>query len=102
MPSEPESTAYETVDARLTSPNTNPEPLTAEAGAAVPVFKDRRSGSRSGPGAERRQFANTYSTLSPEARELGLAIDEYKFRNHRRFIGYEELLAVIRSLGYHK
>ena len=49
---------------------------------------------------ERRQFVDTYSELSPEARELALAIDAYKIHFHRRFISHEELLTVIRSLGY--
>ncbi|NMC20774.1 MAG: hypothetical protein GYA33_10180 [Thermogutta sp.] len=63
---------------------------------------DRRKSAGSGPGVERRQFTNSYDELSPDARELGRAIDEYKFRLRRRFINYEELLAVIRGLGYHK
>jgi len=54
------------------------------------------------PGVERRQFANSYHELSSEARELAQAIDSYKIRHRRRFINAEELLAVIKSLGYHK
>jgi hypothetical protein len=50
--------------------------------------------------AERRQFANSYAELSPEARELASAIDHYKFRHRRRYIDYEEMLAVIKALGY--
>ncbi|MBQ2621401.1 MAG: hypothetical protein IJF84_08675 [Thermoguttaceae bacterium] len=49
---------------------------------------------------ERRQFVDSYADLSPEARELALAIDAYKIHFHRRFISHEELLTVIRSLGY--
>lgn len=49
---------------------------------------------------ERRQFVDSYAELSPEARELALAIDAYKIHFHRRFISHEELLTVIRSLGY--
>jgi hypothetical protein len=67
-------------------------------------FVDRRSydvAERS-PVCERRQFANTHEGLSPEARELACAIDGYKLRHRRRFITYEEMLAVIKSLGYHK
>jgi len=68
------------------------------------TFVDRRN---YGPGAavpahERRQFANSHDGLSAEARELALSIDEYKVRHRRRFITYEEMLGVIRSLGYHK
>ncbi len=67
-------------------------------------FVDRRSYEFAvGPPAmERRQFANTHEHLSPEARELGVAIDNYKMRHRRRFITYEEMLSVVQSLGYHK
>ncbi len=51
---------------------------------------------------ERRQFTNSHDGLSPEAAELAGAIDEYKLRHRRRFITYEEMLLVVRSLGYHK
>ena len=54
------------------------------------------------PQMERRQFANSLDGLSPEAQELGRAIDEYKLRHRRRFITYEETLSVIQSLGYHR
>lgn len=53
-------------------------------------------------GSERRQFSNSHDGLSPEARDLAVSIDEYKVRHRRRFITYEEMLAVIKSLGYHK
>jgi hypothetical protein len=49
---------------------------------------------------ERRQFANSYDELSPEAGELARAIDGYKVQHRRRFITFEEMLAVIKSLGY--
>lgn len=70
---------------------------------AAETFVDRRS-MRSGtaPAGERRQFSNSYSDLSTDARELGLAIDEYKLRHRRRFITFEEMLSVVRSLGYQK
>ena len=54
------------------------------------------------PVCERRQFTNSHEDLSPPARELALAIDEYKVQHRRRFITYEEMLAVVKSLGYHK
>jgi hypothetical protein len=54
------------------------------------------------PARERRQFANSHEELSGEARELALAIDEYKLVHRRRFITYEEMLAVFKALGYHK
>lgn len=67
-------------------------------------FVDRRVSDPVGgaPGRERRQFANSHDDLSPEAKELALAIDGYKLRHRRRFITYEEMLSVVTSLGYHK
>ena len=69
---------------------------------AVEPFVDRRDyGSQSGaPTRERRQFTNSHDELSPEARELAQAIDSYKLMHRRRFITYEEMLAVVKSLGY--
>jgi hypothetical protein len=54
------------------------------------------------PGVERRQFTNTYDQLSAPGQELAQAIDEYKVRHRRRFITYDEMLAVVQSLGYRK
>ena len=55
------------------------------------------------PGVERRnQFGNCYDGLSPDAQQLAEAIDQYKLQNRRRFITYEEMLSVIKSLGYHR
>jgi hypothetical protein len=69
-----------------------------------PQFVDRRQSepNGSGPGVERRQFANSYSDLTPDAAELAQAIDLYKLSHRRRFITYEEMLDVVKSLGYHK
>ncbi len=68
------------------------------------LFVDRRDPvvDATPPGVERRQFANSHSELSPAARELAVAIDEYKLCHRRRFITYEEMLMVIRELGYHR
>ena len=67
-------------------------------------FVDRRGyrPSEVAPTIERRQFANSHEDLSPDARELALAIDQYKLVHRRRFITFEEMLQVIQSLGYHK
>jgi hypothetical protein len=67
-------------------------------------FVDRRnySGQLGAPQRERRQFTNSHEELSPEARELAQAIDSYKLIHRRRFITYEEMLAVMKSLGYKK
>jgi hypothetical protein len=68
------------------------------------AFVDRRGSQENGkaPSNERRQFANSHEGLSPEARELALAIDHYKLAHRRRFITYEEMLFVVKSLGYQK
>lgn len=69
-----------------------------------PGFVDRRGTTipDAAPSRERRQFRNSYDDLSPDAMELAGAIDEYKLRHRRRFITYEEMLAVVQDLGYHK
>jgi len=66
-------------------------------------FVDRRKKPIDSPeGIERRQFADSHDELSPEANELAKAIDQYKLHHRRRFITYEEMLSVIKSLGYTK
>lgn len=102
MPAASEFTAWENGAAPLPPPAETSASLNPDVTQDVSVFIDRRKSAGSHPGVERRQFANSYEELSPDARELGRAVDEYKFRHHRRFITYEELLAVIRALGYHK
>ena len=74
----------------------------ASSTVAPESFIDRRSQTPSGAGPlfERRQFANSYEDLSPDAAELARAIDGYKVQHRRRFITFEEMLAVIKSLGY--
>jgi hypothetical protein len=71
---------------------------------AVEPFVDRRnySGLGSSPQRERRQFTNSYEELTPEARELAQAIDSYKLMHRRRFITYEEMLSVVKTLGYRR
>jgi hypothetical protein len=72
--------------------------------APTESFVDRRTYDVSGraPTVERRQFSNSHDGLSPEAQELGRAIDAYKVSHRRRFVTYEEMLAVVKSLGYHR
>jgi hypothetical protein len=71
---------------------------------APETFIDRRSYDVSGrsPVVERRQFTNSHEGLSPEALDLARAIDGYKLSHRRRFITYEEMLSVIKSLGYQR
>jgi hypothetical protein len=68
------------------------------------AFLDRRTSNHptNEPIIERRQFANSYDDLSPEAAELARAIDGYKLQHRRRFITFEEMLSVIKSLGYQR
>jgi hypothetical protein len=71
----------------------------------VPVaFIDRRSPAavERMPICERRQFGNSHEELSPDAAELAHAIDTYKLHHRRRFITFEEMLAVMKSLGYRR
>jgi hypothetical protein len=73
--------------------------------AAPPTnFTDRRNYDQAidRPLRERRQFTNTHDELSSEAQELAGAIDAYKLRHRRRFITCEEMLLVMKSLGYSK
>lgn len=66
------------------------------------VFVDRRETVKKATGSDRRQFASSHQGLSDDARELALAIDGYKLDHRRRYITFEEMLHVIRELGYHK
>jgi hypothetical protein len=76
--------------------------MTQELSTYPEAFVDRRSYDVSdrNPAYERRQFTNSHEGLSPEALELARAIDSYKLRHRRRFITYEEMLSVVKSLGY--
>jgi hypothetical protein len=68
----------------------------------LPAFADRRS-VRTGTNPanrERRQFVNSHSELSGDAAELADAIDQYKLQHRRRFINFEEMLTIFKSLGY--
>ena len=71
---------------------------------ATDAFLDRRNNStpQNEPILERRQFANSYDELSPDAAELARAIDGYKLQHRRRFVTFEEMLGVIKSLGYQR
>ncbi len=71
---------------------------------SVEPFVDRRNYTvqAGAPKSERRQFTNSHEDLSPDARALAQAIDSYKLVHRRRFITYEEMLAVVKSLGYRR
>ncbi len=68
------------------------------------AFADRRVADDGRPagGPERRQFRDAHTFADPDAQELAESIDQYKLLHRRRFITYEELHNVIKSLGYHK
>ncbi len=70
----------------------------------APSFVDRRksNGSATGVVGERRQFTNSHEELSSEAAELARAIDQYKLTHRRRFINFEEMLSIVKTLGYSK
>lgn len=76
--------------------------MSASAFVEADSFLDRRGPVQVAdqPLFERRQFANSYDELSPEAGELARAIDGYKVQHRRRFVTFEEMLSVIKSLGY--
>ncbi len=66
------------------------------------TFVDRRTSGSEPVRGERRQFGSSHIGLSDDGRELALAIDQYKVEHHRRYITCDEMLAVIKSLGYKK
>jgi len=75
--------------------------MTSSTEATMVPFVERRSHEPAeAPVRERRQFMNSYDELSAEARQLALAVDQYKIAHRRRFITYEEMLDVVKSLGY--
>ena len=78
--------------------------LTPPVASSSEQFVDRRSPARGadGVGVERRQFANQYDDLSPAGAELARAIDGYKLQHRRRFINCDEVLGIVKSLGYAK
>lgn len=78
--------------------------MSQEIESSAVTFVDRRSYDVSGhnPAFECRQFTNSHEGLSPEALDLARAIDGYKLQHRRRFITYEEMLSVIKSLGYQR
>ncbi|MCA9040472.1 MAG: hypothetical protein KDA65_09010 [Planctomycetaceae bacterium] len=54
------------------------------------------------PSTERRQFQDSRTYANQDVQELAEAVDQYKMRHRRRFITFEELFEVVKSLGYHK
>ena len=67
------------------------------------TFVDRRSaGARPQSNGERRQFGSSHVGLSDDGRELAMAIDQYKVQHHRRYLTCDEMLSVLKDLGYRK
>jgi hypothetical protein len=82
-----------------------PETLSSETSSSgTSSFVDRRQPASPGvaPRGERRQFSNSHDHLSPDAGELARSIDQYKLQHRRRFINFEEMLAIVKGLGYSK
>lgn len=77
------------------NPTTESQSVTSQQ-----AFVDRRTNSGSAPQVERRQFSSSYSELTPAGAELGVAVDQYKMNNRRRFVTYDEILDIVKSLGY--
>ena len=69
---------------------------------AVDRRKRKESKESDTPDAERRQFGNTYHNLSQEGQELAQAIDRYKMQYRRRYITTDEIISVLKELGYSK
>ncbi len=70
---------------------------------ADPSFIERRSaGAEPDSRSERRQFGSSHTGLSEDGRELAFAIDQFKALRHRRYLTCDEMLIVIRELGYDK
>ena len=89
------------------NPTTSSFPITSPSrtagGQERSGFVDRRGNSNPLAGqSERRQFGSSHAELSDEGRELALAIDRYKVENHRRYLTCDEMLALMRQLGYAK
>ncbi|MEO9590021.1 hypothetical protein [Rhodopirellula bahusiensis] len=69
------------------------------------IRQDRRRNRDSSDGGfprERRQFGSSHADLSEDGCELAAAIDQYKMKHHRRYITCDEMLIVMRELGYSK
>jgi hypothetical protein len=67
-------------------------------------FVDRRGKQPVTPAewVERRQFGENRDHLNPEVREIAEAIDSYKLNHRRRFVTLEEVVEVMKGLGYRK
>lgn len=85
-----------------TSTNASSAQIPGEAVVGSPGFVDRRTSGSSLGSSERRQFGSSHSGLSTDGQELAKAIDQYKLENHRRYITCDEMLTVMRALGYSK
>lgn len=76
-------------------------PYMASATAADESADQRRAEDDS-VSSQQRQFGSSHMGLSPDAKELAIALDRYKLAFCRRYITCEEILAVIMQLGYRR
>lgn len=89
---------------RQPSESTAPSSASGRETGMPPIDRRQRStsGRASRAGMERRQFGSSHSGLSAEGRDLAAAIDAYKLEHRRRYITCDEMLIVLKSLGYDK
>ena len=71
-------------------------------GTQAPAVDRRNTSTTEYSGPDRRQFGDSRAHSRPEVCELADAVDQYKLRNRRRFITYDELYDVMYELGYRK
>ncbi|WP_230276416.1 hypothetical protein [Rhodopirellula halodulae] len=76
--------------------------VTSAASRSFQSDRRRNRESSDGFARERRQFGSSHADLSEDGRELAAAIDQYKMQHHRRYITCDEMLLVMRQLGYSK
>ena len=74
------------------------------AGNFSPVATTRAAiGNSAAESPRKNPFSESaHRDLTPDAWELAQEIDRYKYRHRRRFINYEEILSVVKTLGYRK
>ena len=73
-----------------------------ELATSPEFFVDRRANDVSdrSPAFDAGSFPIRMKNFRPRPSNWPCAIDGYKLRHRRRFITYEEMLSVVKSLGY--
>ena len=86
----------------LAYPNIAPHSYDQGLGTFHAPAGTHRSVARHDAHLQKADDGSAHADLSPDARELAREINRYKFRHRRRFINYEEILALVKELGYQK